>query len=287
MTLTKLSHGIVLAWGWRRILIAFLAGAATTLALPPFEIWPIAFLTFPVLVWLIDGAGAGHLGGVIDGRDHRLVVRFRIFRRRALLDRQCVSGRCQELRMADAVRDPWATGLSGVLSRARAGARAADLDAGRDAVLALAFALMLAEWLRGHLLTGFPWNAYGYALMSPLVLAQGAALIGLWGMTFVAVAVFASPAALADDRADTAPSLAGAGAECRGPRRAGDLRLGSACARADQLRRQRPATHHAAESAAGREIQLCPEAAGDEPLPGAVRADDRARVRPGCAMSPI
>ena len=65
MTLTRLSHGIVLAWGWRRILIAFLAGAATTLALPPFEIWPIAFLTFPVLVWLIDGAGAGRLGGVM------------------------------------------------------------------------------------------------------------------------------------------------------------------------------------------------------------------------------
>jgi len=70
-------------------------------------------------------------------------------------------------------------------------------------VLALAVALTLAEWLRGHLFSGFPWNAYGYALISPLWLAQGAALIGLWGLTFLAVAVFASPAVLADERADT------------------------------------------------------------------------------------
>jgi apolipoprotein N-acyltransferase len=66
-------------------------------------------------------------------------------------------------------------------------------------VLALAAVLTVAEWLRGHLLTGFPWNAYGYALTGPLVLAQGAALVGLWGLTFIAVAVFASPAVLADE----------------------------------------------------------------------------------------
>jgi apolipoprotein N-acyltransferase len=36
-----------------------------------------------------------------------------------------------------------------------------------------------------------------------LALAQIAALIGLWGLTFVAVAAFASPAVLVDERADT------------------------------------------------------------------------------------
>ena len=48
---------------------------------------------------------------------------------------------------------------------------------GPSRVLALAVALTVVEWLRGHLLTGFPWNAYGYALTGPLVLAQSAALV--------------------------------------------------------------------------------------------------------------
>ena len=65
MTLTRLAHTIVLAWGWRRILIAFLAGACSALALPPTNIWPVPFVTFPVLVWLVDGAAAGRLGGVL------------------------------------------------------------------------------------------------------------------------------------------------------------------------------------------------------------------------------
>jgi apolipoprotein N-acyltransferase len=70
----------------------------------------------------------------------------------------------------------------------------------RDAsrVLALAVSLTIAEWLRGQLLTGFPWNAFGYALSEPLALAQTASLVGLWGMTFLTVAIFASPAVLID-----------------------------------------------------------------------------------------
>jgi apolipoprotein N-acyltransferase len=70
----------------------------------------------------------------------------------------------------------------------------------RDAsrVIALAVSLTIAEWLRGQVLTGFPWNAFGYALSEPLALAQTASLIGLWGMTFLTVVIFASPAALID-----------------------------------------------------------------------------------------
>src|SRR5262249_35417208 len=73
----------------------------------------------------------------------------------------------------------------------------------RDASRVLRFAVFLtiSEWLQGHVLTVFPWNSFGYALSEPLALAQTASLVGLWGMTFVTVAIFASPAVLIDGRA--------------------------------------------------------------------------------------
>ena len=60
-SLTRLTHWIVLSWGWRRALVAFAAGAVSALALAPFDAWPVLFFTFPVLVWLVDGAAAGRL----------------------------------------------------------------------------------------------------------------------------------------------------------------------------------------------------------------------------------
>jgi apolipoprotein N-acyltransferase len=41
------------------------------------------------------------------------------------------------------------------------------------------------EWLRGHVFTGFPWNAPGYAAGALDGLAQGAAVVGLYGMTLL------------------------------------------------------------------------------------------------------
>ena len=64
MTLiTRLAHAVVLASGWRRAIIAFVAGAASALALAPINAWPVLFLTFPVLVWLVDGSAAGRWSG--------------------------------------------------------------------------------------------------------------------------------------------------------------------------------------------------------------------------------
>ena len=42
--------------GWRGRLAAFVAGAASALAMAPFFLWPVLWVTLPVLVWLIDGA---------------------------------------------------------------------------------------------------------------------------------------------------------------------------------------------------------------------------------------
>ena len=55
----RLARVVILSWGWRRRGIALASGALSALAMPPFFLFPVLWLTFPVLVWLIDGAVAG------------------------------------------------------------------------------------------------------------------------------------------------------------------------------------------------------------------------------------
>jgi apolipoprotein N-acyltransferase len=57
-----------------------------------------------------------------------------------------------------------------------------------------------AEWLRGHLFTGFPWNAFGYALTPTPMMMQTASLVGTWGLTLAAFFIFAAPVLLLPDR---------------------------------------------------------------------------------------
>jgi apolipoprotein N-acyltransferase len=193
----------MLAWGWRRLLIAFAAGAVSTLALPPFNVWPVPLLAFPVLVWLIDGSAAGRFGSVTSAAVVGWWFGFGYF----------VAGLywLGNAFLVDAKTFAWLMpfailGLPACLAMFTAlGCALARLmwTRGASRVLALAVALTVSEWLRGHLLTGFPWNAFGYMFATPDWLAQSAALVGLWGLTFVAILVYASPAVLADDRADT------------------------------------------------------------------------------------
>jgi apolipoprotein N-acyltransferase len=203
VTLVRLSHTFVLAWGWRRLLIAFLAGAGSALALAPVNVWPAPFITFPILLWLVDGAAAGRLGGVWAAAAVGWWFGFGYF----------VAGLywVGNAFLVDAKTFGWLLPLAvtalpaGMAVYTAFGVALARLiwTRGATRVLALAAALTLSEWLRGHLFGGFPWNTFGYALISPLWLAQGAALIGIWGLTFLAIAIYASPALLADDRADS------------------------------------------------------------------------------------
>jgi apolipoprotein N-acyltransferase len=189
---------IILAWGWKRAAIAFVAGAISSLAMAPFNAWPVLFLTFPAMVWLIDGAGAGRLRGLPAAAWSGWCFGFGYF----------VPGLywIGYAFLVDAPTFGWLLpvavgGLPAYLALFTGfGFALARLVWTKDAsrVLALAASLTLSEWLRGHVLTGFPWNAFGYALTEPLALAQSAALVGLWGLTFLAVAIFASPAVLID-----------------------------------------------------------------------------------------
>jgi len=189
---------IILAWGWKRAAIALVAGALSALAMAPFNAWPVLFLSFPVMVWLIDGAGAGRWRGVPAAAMAGWWFGLGYF----------VPGLywIGYAFLVDAPTFAWllpfaVLGLPAYLALFTAlGFALARLLWTREGtrVIALAAGLTISEWLRGQVLTGFPWNAFGYALTEPLALAQTASLIGLWGLTFLSVAIFASPATLID-----------------------------------------------------------------------------------------
>jgi len=203
VTPAALIDAIILSSGWRRWLIAFAAGAVSALAMAPFFAWPVLFLTFTVLVWLIDSVRVRPAAGMIGAAVIGWWFGFGYF----------LAGLYWVVYafLVDAPTFGWllpiaVVGLPAGLALFTAfGVAIARLlwTRGAARILALAVALTAAEWLRGHVLTGFPWNAYGYALTAPLALAQSASLIGIWGLTFVAVAIFASPATFADDRSET------------------------------------------------------------------------------------
>jgi apolipoprotein N-acyltransferase len=196
--LRSIGLAVILSWGWKRAVIALAAGALSALAMAPFNAWPVLLITFPVMVWLIDGAGAGRWRGVPAAAMAGWWFGLGYF----------VPGLywIGYAFLVDASTFAWLLpfailGLPAYLALFTAfGFALARLIWTRDAsrVLALASTLTLSEWLRGHVLTGFPWNALGYALTEPLALAQTASLIGLWGLTFLSVAIFASPAVLID-----------------------------------------------------------------------------------------
>ncbi len=203
MTFTRIAHAIVLAFGWRRATIAFVAGAASALAMAPFNIWPILFVTLPALVWLVDGSTASRWDGAVAAAGAGWCFGFGYF----------IAGLywIGYAFLVDAKTFGWllpfaVLGLPAYLAIFTAlGLAAARLIwlRGPARVLALAATLSGAEWLRGHLLTGFPWNTFGYALSQPSILAQSISLVGIWGLTFLTVAICASPAVLADDPVDT------------------------------------------------------------------------------------
>lgn len=203
MKLASLAHSIVLSWGWQRRSIAFVAGALSVLAMAPFNAWPILFFTLPTLVWLIDGIGGRGWSALGAAAAIGWWFGFGYF----------LAGLywLGYAFLVDAQTFGWllpfaVVGLPAVLAiyTALGVALARALwQRGALRVVALGVSLTAAEWLRGHAFTGFPWNAFGYALTTPLVLAQAASVLGIWGLTFIAIVVFTSPATMFDDRTQT------------------------------------------------------------------------------------
>jgi apolipoprotein N-acyltransferase len=185
--------------GWQRMMLACAAGVLSVLAMAPFHIWPVLLVTLPVLVWQIDGAVT---------RASTISWRKRPAAQAALVGWWFAFGYFFAglfwigeafLVEADkfAIFIPVAVTLMPAgLALFWAGAAATVSLVWRPGlmrVLALALALGAAEWLRGHIFTGFPWNVIGYALTYPESLMQSAGLIGVYGLSIITVLVLAAP----------------------------------------------------------------------------------------------
>lgn len=202
--MNRLAHFVMLADGWRRCAIAFAAGATGALAMPPVGFVPALIVTMSVSVWLLDGCGAKNDAGL---------VRMRL--RTAAVTGWCLGfgyfvGGLYWLGAAFLVepdRFAWALplgvlGLPAVLAAFTAlGFTLALLvwSAGPARIVALALGLGVAELARAYLFTGFPWNEFGMAFGQYAVLAQGASIAGLHGLTPLVIALCAAPATLVDE----------------------------------------------------------------------------------------
>ncbi|MBL8572269.1 MAG: apolipoprotein N-acyltransferase [Hyphomicrobiaceae bacterium] len=198
--LERFASHLVLAHGWRRRGLAFLFGALSALAQAPFHLAPILFVTLPALLFLIEGA----VETARSGRVRRLMPAFWTgwwFGFGYFLAGLWWIGSAF---LVDAERFAWLmpaavlampVGLALFYGLAMVIARLLWRDGWRR-IIALAVGLAAAEWLRGHVLTGFPWNQIGYALAAEPVGMQTAALVGGYGLSFLSVLLFAAPAAV-------------------------------------------------------------------------------------------
>jgi apolipoprotein N-acyltransferase len=201
--------------GLRRYGAAFLLGVLAAAALPPVDMTPVLILSFVGFVWLFDGAqrsreafGIGWcfgLGFFVAGLYWLTAALF-----------------------VDIARFWWLTpfallGVPAILAISTGGAALAAYWTcrwlkwrGVSRALALAVFWCAAEWLRGHVLTGFPWNLMGYAwsgaFPGSLAMLQVTSLVGIYGLSLVTVTAAVLPATLGDLGGRRWPPLIAAGA---------------------------------------------------------------------------
>lgn len=180
--------------GWRRLLAAALLGALVATALPPLYLLPLLWPAFTGLLWLLDGVRrprGAFLVGWAFGSGHFLVglywvgIAFLVDAERfAVFMPFAVAGLAIGLGLfpASAVLALWLTRCRGV---------------SRILLLAAAW-LLVVEWLRSWIFTGFPWNLIGSVWAFSDAMLQLASVTGVWGLSLITLLAAAAPAALAE-----------------------------------------------------------------------------------------
>ena len=198
----RLARGVAALRGWRRVAASFGSGIVAAAALPPLGVFPLLAVSFTVLVWLIDGCRRGRAAAAVGwwfGFGYFIAGLY--WTGVALLS--------EPEKFAWMV--PFAVlGLPAALALFTAMAAYATrlAPAGAARVVALAVAWTAAEWLRGHVLTGFPWNLIGYSWTVSDAMLQVTAYVGIYGLSLITVLAAAAPATLA--AGSWAPSAAAA-----------------------------------------------------------------------------
>ena len=185
--------------GSRRAIAAVILGALSVLAFAPFHVWPVLFVTFGALVWLLDGSHAQH-ARLADRLKAAGMIGFCFGFGYFLAGLYWVA----EAFLVEPWRHGWLlpfvmTALPGGMALFFAAASALAMllwVPGPGRAFALAIAFFLAEFARGHVLTGLPWNLVGYSLLGSLPLMQLASLFGVYGLSLLAVLLFAAPATI-------------------------------------------------------------------------------------------
>lgn len=194
--MNTIANFCMLSYGWRRAAALVVAGAIGGLSVPPLFILPALFFALPIWIWCLDGAergqgwrrffGPAFLIGFWFGLGYFTVaihwVGAAFF----------VDGGWVLAMMPFAVLS-----IAAILALFWAIASAAAhlfWHHGATRILHFAVFLTAAEFARGHFFTGFPFDLLGYALAANEQMIQLASVVGVYGLTLIAVVVAATPA---------------------------------------------------------------------------------------------
>ena len=247
-----------------------------------FDVLPALVVSMTVAVWLLDGAAAGAdrcsaADAARAGARPAGAFGFGYLRRRAVVARRGLSGRAGPVRLADAAGRGRAAGGAGAVSRRSASSLARLLwTPGPRAFSPWPSGSASRNGCAATSSPAFPGTASAWRWAITSCSRRPRALVGLYGLTLLAVAICAAPATLGDGRTGRARWLAPA--LPRWPSSAA-RRLRRAAARGRGRGRRSPgvqAAHHAAEHRR-RTTSSGPRtrAAIMRALPGAQRPRDR------------